>query len=479
MSAGEEQRGQGARAANLDEEGGAGLPAFLLDPKGVLARRWRWMLLALLAGAVASGVAAAVWPQKFLAQATVLITSQQIPQDFVRSTVREDSIANINAMAGKVFAQDSLVRVVKEKKLFSELQGKVEPGDLARRMLGNIGFARVSDFSSRSGRTQETSIIYGISFTSEDPLRAAEVANTLAALFVEASISRRNEQARRTTDFLRRELERDERELRENNSRITEFRSKHRGVLPNELDANSRKLDTLSSRRQSLSADIAAREARIASLTALPSEAAPSPNEVLLEEMRRELARQLAVNTEEHPNVIAIRGRVERLEELVNKERTSGRALSPNVRRLIDTEKNEINNIRAQVAQIDAEIDQLEKRVEQTPKTGEELASLEERGTVLREDYLGTLRKVEAAELAENLESAQQGSQVSLLDPAVPPRAPEVSRWLVAAGGLGASLALALALAVLLELVDPVLISNRQLEEIAELPVLGSLPRIA
>jgi uncharacterized protein involved in exopolysaccharide biosynthesis len=467
-----------ARASGADEESGPGLPAFLLDPKGVLVRRWPWMLAALLLGLVATAVAASLWPQRYLAQATVLITSQQIPQDFVRSTVREDSIANINAMAGKVFAQESLVRVVKEKQLFPELEGKVPPNELARRMLGGIDFARVSDFSSR-GRTPETSIIYGISFTSDDPLRSAEVANTLAALFVEASISRRNEQARRTTDFLRRELERDERELRENSARITEFRTRHRGVLPNELESNSRKLDTLASRRQAIAADIAAREARIASLISLPSEAAPSPNEVLLEELRRELARQLAVNTEMHPNVIAMQARVARLEELVEQERTVGRAPSPNVKRLIDGERHEIGALRAQLGQIDAEVAELEQRVEQTPRTGEELAALEERAGVLREDYLATLRKVEAAELAENLESAQQGSQVSLLDPAVPPRAPEVSRWLVAAGGIGASLALAIALALLLELVDPVLLSNRQLEEIAELPVLGSLPRIA
>ena len=83
------------------------------------------------------------------------------------------------------------------------------------------------------------------------------------------------------------------------------------------------------------------------------------------------------------------------------------------------------------------------------------------------------------AELAENLESAQQGSQVSLLDPALPPKSPQVSRWLVLLCGVAGSLVLALAVGVLLELLDPVLIDARQLEDIGEMPVLGSLPRIA
>ena len=478
MSAGDD-RSFASRSAGLEEESGPGLPAFLLDPLGVLARRWPWMLAALTLGFSATAVAVAMWPQKFLAMATVLITSQQIPQEFVRSTVREDSIANINAMAGKVFAQDNLIRMIKEQRLYPELEGKVPPQDLARRVLANVDFSRVRDFSSSNRRNPEMSIIYGVSFTADDPHRAADVANSLAALFVEASISRRNEQARRTTEFLKRELARDEHDLRENTAKIAEFRQEHRGVLPSEMEANSRKLDTLTAKRQQLSSDISTREQRIATLISAPSEAAPSPNEVLLEELRRELARQLAVNTEDHPNVIAVRSRVARLEELVEQERTRGRDPSPNIKRLIDAERREIDNARSQLAGIDAEMAQVENRVDETPKTAEELSALEERVSVLREDYLSTLRKVEEAELAENLESAQQGAQVSLLDPAVAPGAPAVSRWLIGAGGLAASFGLALALAVLLELVDPVLLSNRQLEDIAELPVLGSLPRIA
>jgi uncharacterized protein involved in exopolysaccharide biosynthesis len=462
-----------------DSGSGAGLPAFLLDPAGVVSRRWLWMLAALGVGLLGTAVTVFFWPLEYVAQATVLFSSQEIPQEFVRSTVREDSIANINAMAGKVFAQENLVRLVEEQHLYPELQGKVNASDLARRVMRNVSFERVTGYSSGGRRAPEESIIYGVSFASDDPLRSSEVANALAALFVEASISRRNEQARRTTEFLRRELARDEQELRENTAKIAEFRQNHRGALPTELQTNERKLDMFEQRRASITAEIASRDSRVASLMASPSEAAPSPNEVLLEETRRELAREMAVNTEEHPNVIAVQDRVQRLEELVARERRSGRALSGTVRVLVDTERREIENLKAQLAQIDQDMIEVGARVDRTPKTSEELESLEERATVLREDYLNTLRKVEEAELAENLESAQQGSQVSLLDPAMPPKSPQVSRWLVLLFGVAGSLVVSLAVAVLLELIDPVLIDARQLEDIGELPVLGSLPRIA
>ena len=113
----------GAEYNGENEGGGSGLPAFLLDPMGVVQRRWLWMLAALGVGLVVTVIAALMWPLQYVAQSTVLFSSQQIPQEFVRSTVREDSIANINAMAGKVFAQENLVRLVEEQHLYPELQG--------------------------------------------------------------------------------------------------------------------------------------------------------------------------------------------------------------------------------------------------------------------------------------------------------------------------------------------------------------------
>ena len=44
--------------------------------------------------------------------------------------------------------------------------------------------------------------------------------------------------------------------------------------------------------------------------------------------------------------------------------------------------------------------------------------------------------------------------------------------------GIGASFVAAFGLALFLELVDPVVINAQQLENIAERPVLGSLPRL-
>jgi len=452
------------------------MPAYLRDPVGITRRRWPWMLVTLLSGLIGTAIAVWLWKPLYVAQATILITSQQIPEEFIRSTVREDSISNINAMAGEVLTQENLAKILDRTELYSDARDEATQLELVGRMRGRIEMGPTS--TSRPGRG-DTSLVYGLSFADEEPDRAAAVANELAALFIETSISRRNEQAKRATKFLRRELERNERELREHSHTLSEFRRAHRGELPTELDANLRKLDLVSNQRDSLSTRIAEKENQIASIASGAGDSLRTENEVLLDELRRQLARESAANTEEHPNVIALRRRIEFQEKAVAEEATTEKSPTSEVSRLIADERREVGLLKSQLDAATSEIADLNRRIDRTPIIGEQFAALQQKEQILREDYLQTLRKVQDARLAESLESAQQGAQVSILDGARPPGSPKRPRWQVLVAGVGASFALALGIAILLEMIDPVVLSAEQLESLAGRPVLGSLPRIA
>ena len=138
----------------------------------------------------------------------------------------------------------------------------------------------------------------------------------------------------------------------------------------------------------------------------------------------------------------------------------------------------ELATLRSNLEETGTEIAALETRVSRIPAVGDDLRRLEEHGTVLRENYLEFLRKVQDAELAETLESAQQGPKVSILDPAVPPAAPmsPPRRYLIL-GGIG-SLILALGVGLLLEILDPIVLNLAQLESLRGANVLGSIGRI-
>ena len=102
---------------------------------GGAGSRWR---CALLVGLVATVVAVIVWKPVYLAQATVLITSQQIPKDFVRSTVEVDNLANINAMLGEVLSAEKLSKLIDRLGLFPDAAGKAARIDLVNAMRSRI-----------------------------------------------------------------------------------------------------------------------------------------------------------------------------------------------------------------------------------------------------------------------------------------------------------------------------------------------------
>jgi len=132
-----------------DAEESLQIPAFVQDPLGVLERRWPWMAAVVVFGLALTIVALWLWKPSYVAQATILITSQQIPEEFVRSTVREDTIANVNTMAGRVLSQENLARLLDQFELYGEAREKVSRGELVDLMRAHVELAPTEDSSRR------------------------------------------------------------------------------------------------------------------------------------------------------------------------------------------------------------------------------------------------------------------------------------------------------------------------------------------
>lgn len=456
-----------------DREEGGGLPAFLADPAGILRRRWKVMLLVAALSAVA-GVSLAILQQpRYLAKATVLLASQRVAQEFVRPTIEEDPLERVNALLGEVLSVDNLYALIEKHGLFVEERESTSRAMLVGRMRRSIQMGQEVQVGtpSRFDRAQ----ILGISFTADDPETAAAVANDLAQLFVMAGIRMRSEQARVTTEFMRRELEAAEESLREHTRKIASFQEQHRGQLPSELDTQLARLERLQNLRSSLTMQIVEAETRLATIRADASRDASTGGPSRLEQMRGLLAQELAVNTETHPNVQALRRQIETLE----REGGGGGGGGAATGGVVSAVQREIDQLRRQLAETDQQMIELDAKVAGIPALGEEFSALQQRATVLEQTYTDYLRKVKEAELAESLERAQQGARVSVLDRASPPAAPERSREKLAALALVASLGLAGLVGVALEWRDPVLASVRAVEEAGKVEVLGSIPHMS
>jgi uncharacterized protein involved in exopolysaccharide biosynthesis len=447
----------------LAEDGGT---TPLLDPRGLVERRWKFMLPALVLGVVASVGFALRSKPLFLAEATVLVAPQQVSQRIVEPTIQEDALTRIDALAAEVLSRQNLARIIEQHDLYRNLRTRQTMGETVKEMRSAISIRAIEN--TEGGQGGYTARAYAIRYEGEEPESAAKVANALASLFVDTSFEERHRQHRLTSEFLRRELERAERELREQNRMIAEFKQGNRALLPSDLQANLTRLDMLQNQRQSLSLQIAEAGTRIATLA---SDDRDSPR-VRLAALRAELARQRSTKTERHPDVLEAQRQLEEYERQLGA--TGGQSSGA----LLSAAERTLDVLRGQLAATDREIERLDASIGKMPEVQEGLASLEEKGEILRENYLDFLRKVQDAELDENLLKAQQGERVSVLNPAEPPSEPARGRNQYLAFGLLASLGLAVVVGVALEFLDPVVVTAEQVARLTGLSTLGSVDRI-
>jgi uncharacterized protein involved in exopolysaccharide biosynthesis len=453
---------------------GNGLTEFVRDPVGMLQRRWPWMLPALCLGLAASGIVSWSVEPGYYAEATVLLASQQLSEELVEPTVHDDALSRVDAIVGEVLASPNLTELIERHRLYPELAAETLDNAIARVRSNTTIELGKSVTRTRRG---ETAQVYLIGFEADRPELAAGVANDLANTFVAASVSARLRLHSLATDFLRRELESASNELREQSRKIAEFKQAHRGVLPSDLDANLIKLERIQQERQSLAQQIAEAEGRVVMLSsAADGEASPDTR---LEALRAELRRLQTTHTEKHPDVRALQHEIASLERQIGPEAASSRP-APVLSRasLRETTHQTVERLRSQLEETERQLADFDERVQQTPIYAEQLAALQERELILREGYFEFLRKLRDAQLAEDLQQAQQGAHASILSPARPPSHPVRAPWKYAAVGVAASVALALGLGMLLEAIDPVLVTAHQVERAGGFPVIGSVGRI-
>lgn len=445
-----------------------GSSAVLADPIGVLTRRWKWMLAALSIGALASVGLSIAGKPRFAAEATVLVAPQNVSERIVEPTIQEDSLSRIEALAAEVLSRANLARLIDEFALYPELRERVTMGEIVQRVRADVSIRPVE--RTQSGE-RLSARAYTIGFQASSPDAAAGVANALATLFVDTSFAERHRQHQLTSEFLRRELAEAERLLREQNRKIAEFKQENRSLLPSDLQPNLTRLDLLQNQRQSLALQIAEAGTRVATLV---SDDKDSPDS-RLETLRDDLARLRATQTPRHPDIIELQRQISELER---QRATAPAPEASSPRALQQAAEQTLAVLRQQLAGTERGLTDLDARIGRMPAVQEELASLEEKELILRETYLEFLRKVQDAELDENLLMAQQGERVSVLNPAEPASQPIRGRWQYLAFGLIASLGFAVVLGLALEFADPVVLSPEHVVQLTGLPTLGSVGRI-
>jgi polysaccharide chain length determinant protein (PEP-CTERM system associated) len=354
---------------------------------------------------------------------------------------------------------------------------------------------------------------FTVSFVSESPRTAMQVADRLASSFITENLQDRTVQADQTSQFLQTQLDDARRRLTEHEQKLEEFRKTYSGQLPTQVQSNLQVMQSTQVQMQALSesmsrdrdrqlvldkligdllaisasnqaADSASRDAR--------SAAAPSAAEQLVH--ARAALQELTLRLKpEHPDVVRAQRIVRELEQKAESEAldapvgTGGQQatrLSENDQKRLSDMQAERESLERRIAASQAEEGRLQAtlaayrvRVEAAPTREAQQVELMRDYATLQESYTSLLTKSQESNMAAALERRQIGEQFRIIDPArLPERPISPNRPYLSLVGAAAGFGLGLALIALFEYRDTGVRTDDDVTFSLALPVLAVIP---
>jgi uncharacterized protein involved in exopolysaccharide biosynthesis len=213
-------------------------------------RRRKTLALVPLVFVVAAAVSLAFFlPSLWTARATVMVDRQQIPESFVKSTVTSDTESRLLTLSQSIMAPERLVTIVHQYDLYPMLRAKGATTDEVVEAMPNDSRIEYGENERARARRERDARaeIFGVAYATSDPVVAMNVANTLANLYVQENLAFREQVASGTSDFLEGQLGEVRKKLAAQEKRISEYKEKHLGELPEQREANFRTLERLQS----------------------------------------------------------------------------------------------------------------------------------------------------------------------------------------------------------------------------------------
>ena len=461
-----------------------------------IVKRRRWIIVVILSVFLTGGMGLiTALPNMYRAGATILVEGQQIPEEYVRTTVTTPVDRRLQLISEEVLSRGRLEQMITQFELYEDLKEKGIPKEaIVAIMRNDINLQIKGTAVARKG---VGTVAFEISYTNLDPKKAMVIANTLASFYIEGNMKVREEQAVGTADFLRKQLETTKTTLESQEREIALFKQKHMGDLPEQLPSNLGTLTMLQTQMQVIGESLArAHERRNTllmsrvpeSVVTTPSGALVTPDSLpgRLHQLRQSLAQANTHFSDKHPDVMRLKKEIAKLEEQLAGETAasapqngapSPTSTSPPVLTQETAVNAEIDRLNADLQNIRNDIVKYQQRIEQTPRREQDLLVLSRDYNSTKELYGSLLKRLEEANLADSLEQGQQGERFRLIEPATHPRTPIGPKrgfLLVLTSILGLGLAAVVVMAG--ELSDTSFHRIEALKIFTDLPILGTVP---
>jgi succinoglycan biosynthesis transport protein ExoP len=491
-------------------------------------RRWWILLPVLLTWAAVWGIS---WllPSTYQSEALILLEQQNIPNQYVVPNVSASIQDRLQTISQQVLSRTRLQATIDRFHLYPDPHGLgilLEAGEPIDKMRKDIEIELVP----APGHPAEFTA-FKMRYTARSPQLAQQVNAELTSPFVNENVEAQQQLSEDTTSFLESQLADARTKMEEQEAKVAAFKAKHLGELPSQLEMNVQQIlggiqAQLQNSHQALES---ARQQKVylesqlrqyQSAQASPgsggtrngnaggmADSATSAKELDKElmDLRIRLQDLQERYTDDHPDVVALKDKILKKEELrkhaeekvaanPSSSRTANAADSASVEEAqngsptsymqlesqLKANQLEIQNNQKHESELESRVSAYLVRLNVAPETEQELASISRGYEESKANYNSLLQKQMQSQLATSLEQKQKGEQFRILDPpSWPKKHVGPNRFKFSLGGLVLGIFLGLGIVALLELTDIRIRHEKDLKELVPVPLLISIPRLS
>jgi polysaccharide biosynthesis transport protein len=482
-------------------------PARSLEDYWAIAwrRRW-WLIVPLLVGWTLVVLAGRFISPKYRSD-TVIIIEQQASEQYVVPNIGFDVQARLQNITQQILSRTKLLEIISRYHLYPLDQNSVDSDALVQRMRRDIRI----DLIQAPGRPGDLSA-FKVSYAAPTAQVAQQVTKELTSLFIDENLRTHREASEETTQFLEQQLEAARLDLQRRDERLHEYKARHLGELPEQLQNSIQILSGLQMRLQANMEALDEANQQQLYLQSLPAQSHGANiqgdgTELVGGSLDDQLARlkaqlaDLSVRYKpNHPDVRQLRDKIAALERAKNQDEIATSSVKGNgehtqpgrtpaelrefrpstqIENQLSTNKQKIARLEQVTKKLDRQIDEYQSRLNLVPLREQELAEINREHEQSRAAYESLLSKKTQSEMATNLENQHQGELFRIIDPPNLPRRPYwPDRFKLNLLGMIFGTFLALGITVVAELLDMRIHRDEDLRDLISVPVLAGIPML-
>jgi polysaccharide chain length determinant protein (PEP-CTERM system associated) len=399
-------------------------------------------------------------PSYYVSDVLISIQPQKLTAKIVDSPSKEDQTERFQSLILEMISRPRLMGIMDKLGLYPELVSRGVKGreEALQKFRKSI---EITPEDSTTG--QRLSQTFRLGFSHTDAKTAYEVTKAISNLFIDESILSKKGETEGTVEFLDAQLRTAREKLENTEKQVQGFVRANFGKLPEHLQAAVARLE---SNQQQLATNAQLITAKTQKLEFLRQElkidkgvpvfaGGPSGGDnnddpvQSLAQLEAALAVLRSRYSDQHPDVIAAKSRIQALRQQIsagaksdgkNGPRVVGTRMSPETRNT----RHEMADLEAELASLNQDnthlkksIDELESDIKEMPLKEQELIKINRDYNNVKANYEKLMAAREEAGLQRDLVSSQKGTQFKVVDPAAVPLVPSgPPRLIIAISGL-------------------------------------------